>query len=103
MDGANENDGVGRAVRIATRASKLALWQAEHVKARLIAAHPDLSVELVPITTTGDRVSDRPLHEIEGKALFIKELEECLARGGADIAVHCMKDFHSELPDGFEL
>lgn len=90
-------------IRLATRGSKLALWQADFVKAQIEAAHGDVRIVVVPVTTTGDLVTDRPLHEIDGKALFIKELEECMARGDADIAVHCMKDFHTEVPDGFEL
>ncbi|HTE42828.1 MAG TPA: hydroxymethylbilane synthase [Steroidobacteraceae bacterium] len=90
-------------LRIATRQSKLALWQAEHVAASLRAAHPSLQVELVKMTTQGDRVLDRPLAEIGGKGLFIKELEVALAEGRADIAVHSMKDVPSELPPGMLL
>jgi hydroxymethylbilane synthase len=75
-------------LRIATRQSALALWQAGHVAARLRAAHPHLGVELVPMTTRGDRILDRPLADIGGKGLFLKELEVALQRREADIAVH---------------
>ncbi len=90
-------------VRIATRRSELALWQSNHVAARLIALHPDLETELVPITTTGDRILDTPLQHAGGKGLFIKELEIALAEQRADIAVHSMKDVPAELPDGLHL
>jgi len=90
-------------LRIATRQSKLALWQAEHVAALLRAAHPSLQIELVRITTQGDRILDRPLADIGGKGLFIKELEVALAEQRADIAVHSMKDVPSELPVGMML
>lgn len=90
-------------VRIATRQSRLALWQAEHVAMRLREAHPGLSVVLVPMTTTGDRILDRPLADVGGKGLFIKELELALAEERADIAVHSMKDVPSELPPGMTL
>jgi len=90
-------------LRIATRQSKLALWQAEHVAALLRAAHPGLQVELVKIVTQGDRILDRPLADIGGKGLFIKELEVALAEQRADIAVHSMKDVPSELPPGMTL
>jgi hydroxymethylbilane synthase len=90
-------------LRIATRQSKLALWQAEHVAAKLRAAHPELSVDLVKITTQGDRIQDRPLADVGGKGLFIKELEIALSERRADIAVHSMKDVPSELPDGMTL
>ena len=92
-----------RHLRIATRASALALWQSEHVAARLRALYPNLAVELVPMTTTGDRIIDRPLAAIGGKGLFIKELELAMAAGSADIAVHSMKDVPAELPAGFEI
>jgi hydroxymethylbilane synthase len=91
------------ALRIATRQSKLALWQAEHVAALLRAAHPGLQVELVKIVTQGDRILDRPLADIGGKGLFIKELEVALAEQRADIAVHSMKDVPSDLPPGMTL
>jgi hydroxymethylbilane synthase len=90
-------------IRIATRQSRLALWQAEHAAARLRAAHPGLEVTLVPMTTQGDRVLDRALAEVGGKGLFIKELESAIAEGRADIAVHSMKDVPSELPPGMTL
>jgi len=90
-------------LRIATRQSKLALWQAEHVASRLREAHPGLEVVLVPMTTQGDRVLDRALAEVGGKGLFVKELEIALASNRADIAVHSMKDVPSELPDGMML
>lgn len=86
-------------VRIATRASELALWQSRHVAAELEAAWPGLTIELVPITTTGDRILDRPLAAIGGKGLFIKELEVALFEGRADFAVHSMKDVPWELPE----
>ncbi len=85
--------------RIATRASELALWQSRHVAAALQAAWPGLATELVPITTTGDRILDRPLALVGGKGLFIKELEVAMMEGHADLAVHSMKDVPWELPD----
>jgi len=88
-------------LRIATRRSQLALWQAEHVAALLRAAHPALPVELVPMSTQGDRVQDRALAEVGGKGLFVKELEIAMQEGRADMAVHSMKDVPSELPTGF--
>jgi hydroxymethylbilane synthase len=90
-------------LRIATRQSRLALWQAEHVAALLRTAHPGLEVELVPMTTQGDRILDRPLANIGGKGLFIKELELAMSEHRADIAVHSMKDMPSELPPGMVL
>lgn len=90
-------------LRIATRQSRLALWQAEHVAAALREKHPGLDVVLVGMTTQGDRVLDRPLAEVGGKGLFIKELEVAIAEGRADIAVHSMKDVPSELPPGMTL
>ena len=86
--------------RIATRKSPLALWQAEHVRARLQDAHPGLTVELVTMSTKGDRVLDSPLEKIGGKGLFVKELEQGMLAGDADIAVHSMKDVPVEFPDG---
>src|SRR5690606_28524838 len=85
-------------LRIATRASKLAMWQSRHVAARLAAVRPDLVVEFVPITTAGDRNLHMPLARIGGKGLFIKELEVALMEGRADIAVHSMKDVPAQLP-----
>ncbi len=88
-------------IRIATRKSALALWQAEHVAA-LLSDLPEVeSVELVPMSTRGDEVLDRSLQKIGGKGLFIKELEVAMQRGEADIAVHSMKDVPAEMPDGF--
>jgi len=90
-------------IRIATRKSPLALWQAEHVAGQLRAAHPGIEVELVPMTTRGDEVLDRALSRIGGKGLFIKELEIAMREGRADIAVHSMKDVTAEMPSGFVL
>ena len=92
-----------RTLRIATRKSPLALWQAEHVKARLLALNPDLTVELVTFTTKGDIILDTPLAKIGGKGLFVKELEVAMLAGDADIAVHSMKDVPMEFPEGLEL
>ncbi len=92
---------LGGVLRIATRKSQLALWQAEHVAALLRSAHPQLSVELVPMNTRGDQIQDRSLAAIGGKGLFIKELEVAIAEGRADLAVHSMKDVPAELPPGF--
>lgn len=88
---------------IATRESQLALWQAEHVKARLMELHPDLDVELLGMTTQGDQILDSPLSRIGGKGLFVKELETAMAEGRADLAVHSIKDVPMDLPPGFEL
>jgi hydroxymethylbilane synthase len=88
---------------IATRASRLALWQAGHVKQRLESLHAGLAVELAPMTTRGDELIDRRLDEAGGKGLFVKELENALADGRADLAVHSMKDVPAELPAGFAL
>jgi hydroxymethylbilane synthase len=86
-------------VRIATRKSPLALWQAEHVATRLVAAHAGLSVRLLPMVTEGDRIQGS-LASVGGKGLFIKELETAILDGRADIAVHSMKDLPAELPQG---
>jgi hydroxymethylbilane synthase len=91
---------VTQILRVATRKSKLALWQAEHVAALLRSAHADLQVELVPLVTQGDRIQDRSLAAIGGKGLFIKELEVAIEELRADIAVHSMKDVPAELPAG---
>jgi hydroxymethylbilane synthase len=91
------------ALVIATRQSKLALWQAEHVAALLRRAHPGIPVELLPMTTRGDRILDRSLAAIGGKGLFIKELEAALEEGRANLAVHSMKDVPSDLPAGMTL
>ncbi len=90
-------------LRIATRKSALALWQAEYVKQELERYHPDLTVELVKMTSKGDRILDAPLAKIGGKGLFVKELENALLEGRADIAVHSMKDVPMEFPEGLEL
>ena len=90
-------------LRIATRQSPLALWQAEHVAALLRAAHPGLAVELVPMSTRGDEIIDRPLASIGGKGLFLKELEVAMLEGRADLAVHSLKDVPAELQPGFAL
>ncbi|HMA32412.1 MAG TPA: hydroxymethylbilane synthase [Casimicrobiaceae bacterium] len=92
-----------RRLTIATRESALAMWQAEHVRARLESLHPGTSVDLLGITTQGDRVLDRPLATIGGKGLFIKELEAALRDGRADLAVHSLKDVPMDLPEGFVL
>jgi len=91
---------MSRALRIATRKSRLALWQAEYVAERLRDAHPGISVELKPMSTKGDQILDRSLAKIGGKGLFIKELERAMEAGEADIAVHSMKDVPAELPEG---
>lgn len=90
-------------LRIATRKSPLALWQSEHVAALLRAAHPGLSVDLVPMSTRGDEVLDRSLAAIGGKGLFLKELELAMLRGEADCAVHSLKDVPMELEGPFAL
>ena len=90
-------------LRIATRKSQLALWQAEYVRDVLLQYHPDLNVELVKMTTQGDKILDTPLAKVGGKGLFVKELEAGLLSGDADIAVHSMKDVPVELPDGLHL
>jgi hydroxymethylbilane synthase len=88
---------------IATRRSHLALWQAGHVRERLQTAYPGLEVELLPTTTSGDELQDRRLDQAGGKGLFIKELEQAMAEGRADLAVHSMKDVPADLPSGFTL
>lgn len=90
-------------LRLATRESPLALWQSEHVAALLRAAHPALRVELVPMTTRGDRILDRPLSDIGGKGLFLKELEVAMQEGRADAAVHSLKDVPMELDGPFAI
>ena len=87
-------------LRIVTRKSPLALWQAGYVRDQLIRIHPDIEVELIPVKTIADRFIDRPLSTIGGKGLFVKELEQCILDGAADIAVHSMKDILADLPDG---
>ncbi|MEI8593948.1 hydroxymethylbilane synthase [Photobacterium sp. Hal280] len=90
-------------IRIATRKSPLALWQAEYVKAALEQAHPGIIVELVPMVTKGDIILDTPLAKVGGKGLFVKELEQAMLEGRADIAVHSMKDVPVEFPEGLGL
>ncbi|MFP5349354.1 MAG: hydroxymethylbilane synthase [Gammaproteobacteria bacterium] len=90
-------------LRLGTRKSALALWQAEYVRAALVARHPSLTVELVKITTEGDRILDRPLAAVGGKGLFIKELEQALFDRRIDLAVHSMKDLTVSLPEGLHI
>lgn len=90
-------------LKIATRQSPLALWQANYVKARLQQIHTDLQIELVPMVTKGDVILDTPLAKIGGKGLFVKELEVALLNGEADIAVHSMKDVPMQFPEGLGL
>ena len=90
-------------LRLATRESALALWQTEHVAARLREAHPGLDVVLVPMTTRGDQLQDQPLSEVGGKGLFLKELEVAMLEGRADAAVHSLKDVPMALDGPFEL
>ena len=94
---------MSREIRIATRKSALALWQAEYVKTRLEASHPGLKVSLVPMVSRGDKLLDAPLAKIGGKGLFVKELETALMENEADIAVHSMKDVPMEFPEGLGL
>ncbi len=91
---------MARTLRIATRKSQLALWQAYYVRDRLRAAHPDLELEIVELVSEGDRTLDIPLAKVGGKGLFLKELEQSILRGDSDIAVHSMKDVTVTLPDG---
>ncbi|QFY44690.1 hydroxymethylbilane synthase [Candidatus Methylospira mobilis] len=93
----------GEVIRIATRQSPLALWQAEHVALRLREAHPGLTTELVRMTTRGDQMLDAPLAKVGGKGLFVKELEQGMLENRADIAVHSMKDVPVEFPSGLHL
>ena len=90
-------------IRIATRKSPLALWQAKYVKAELLHYHPQLQVELVAMSTRGDKLLDAPLAKVGGKGLFVKELELAMLEGRADIAVHSMKDVPMEFPEGLGL
>ncbi len=90
-------------LRIATRKSLLALWQAEYVKAELLKHHPQLDIQLVPLTSRGDKILDVPLAKVGGKGLFVKELEQALLADEADIAVHSMKDVPMEFPEGLGL
>ncbi|TIC85995.1 hydroxymethylbilane synthase [Crenobacter intestini] len=88
---------------IASRESRLAMWQAEHIKARLEALYPELTVEILGMTTRGDQILDVTLSKIGGKGLFVKELEVAMLEGRADLAVHSMKDVPMHLPEGFAL
>ncbi|AXY55507.1 hydroxymethylbilane synthase [Acinetobacter chinensis] len=92
-----------KTLKIATRQSPLALWQAEHIRARLENMYADLTVELVTFVTQGDKILDTPLAKIGGKGLFVKELEAALMDGRADLAVHSMKDVPMQLPEGLSL
>ncbi|WP_018275038.1 hydroxymethylbilane synthase [Teredinibacter turnerae] len=99
----HQGPSVKHTLRIATRKSALALWQAEFVKSELCRHHPELAVELVPLTSRGDKILDVPLAKVGGKGLFVKELEQAMIAGEADIAVHSMKDVPMEFPQGLGL
>ena len=88
---------------IASRESRLAMWQAEHVRARLASLYPQCSVEILGMTTRGDQILDRALSKVGGKGLFVKELEVAMEEGRADLAVHSLKDVPMELPEGYSL
>ncbi|MFC5473854.1 hydroxymethylbilane synthase [Paraherbaspirillum soli] len=88
---------------IASRESRLAMWQAEHVRDRLFALYPDCNIEILGMTTRGDQILDRTLSKVGGKGLFVKELEVAMAEGRADLAVHSLKDMPMDLPPGFAL
>lgn len=90
-------------VRLATRRSALALWQAHHVAGLLKGREPGLEVQLVELVTQGDRILDRPLAQVGGKGLFVKEIEDALLRGEADLAVHSLKDMPAAMPEGLVL
>ena len=90
-------------ITIATRESALAMWQAHHVMQQLQALYPQIEIKILGMTTTGDQILNSPLAKIGGKGLFVKELEQAMAEGRADIAVHSMKDVPMTLPEGFEL
>ncbi|TWC71697.1 hydroxymethylbilane synthase [Herbaspirillum sp. SJZ099] len=90
-------------VVIVSRESRLAMWQAEHVRDRIKALYPQCSISILGTTTRGDQILDRTLSKVGGKGLFVKELEVAMAEGRADLAVHCLKDMPMELPEGFEL
>jgi hydroxymethylbilane synthase len=89
-----------RAIRIGTRGSPLAVWQAEWVRSELLARHPQRKAELIKIKTTGDKILDVPLAKVGGKGLFVKEIETALLEGRIDLAVHSMKDMPAEIPEG---
>jgi hydroxymethylbilane synthase len=88
---------------IASRESRLAMWQAEHVRAQLALLYPQCRIEILGMTTRGDQILDRALSKVGGKGLFVKELEVAMAEGRADLAVHSLKDVPMDLPEGFEL
>ena len=88
---------------IATRRSRLALWQSEHIKQLLARLHPGIAIELLPLSTRGDELLDRRLDQAGGKGLFVKELETAIAEGRADLAVHSIKDVPAQMPPGFVL
>jgi hydroxymethylbilane synthase len=88
---------------IASRESRLAMWQAEHVRCALHKLYPSCDVKILGMTTRGDQILDRTLSKVGGKGLFVKELETALAEGRADLAVHSLKDVPMELPPGFML
>lgn len=94
---------MSNSIRIATRKSPLAMWQAEYTAARLKALHPDLEVEIIGMTTKGDKILDAPLAKVGGKGLFVKELEQGMLANEADIAVHSMKDVPVDFPEGLYL
>ncbi len=94
---------MSNSIRIATRKSPLAMWQAEHVAALLQKLYPDLTIEIIGMSTKGDRILDAPLAKVGGKGLFVKELEQGMLEGTADIAVHSLKDVPVEFPDGLHL
>ncbi|HYG13576.1 MAG TPA: hydroxymethylbilane synthase [Methylophilaceae bacterium] len=96
-------DKLSQKLVIASRESALALWQARHIQGRLQALYPHMTVDILGMTTTGDQILDTPLARIGGKGLFVKELEQALADGRADLAVHSMKDVPMHLPEGFAL
>lgn len=103
MNALNSSNAATRRIVIASRESRLALWQAGYVQARLSELHRDCHVEILGMTTRGDQILDRPLAQIGGKGLFIKELEIAMQEGRADLAVHSLKDVPMEMPDGFSL
>ena len=94
---------IPRHLTIATRASRLALWQAEHVQSRLQLLYPETQIDLLTLSTRGDEIVDRSLSKVGGKGLFVKELENALLDGRADLAVHSLKDMPVDMPDLFEL
>ncbi|MGH7455255.1 MAG: hypothetical protein ACRENG_28130 [bacterium] len=90
-------------LRLGTRRSDLALWQASHVREKFLGFYPELEVELVKIDTRGDKVLNQPIPEVGGKGLFTEEIDQQLRRGEIDLAVHSLKDLPTELPDGLTL